>query len=148
MAMPDKDGPATFKSDDDRAKAALDALQLASAPKAELALAELIVPLRAALARYDSDFAVFSQARLAAAGLYEEQMRPQIKTMQGQLDSAVASLRQSFTVDGENSCTDNYWLVLAGTHPGGNRPGDWRSPGGGDRPRHHPTDRRHDRSHE
>jgi len=92
MATLDKAGPATFKTNSEKAEAAVAALQKAANPE----VVALVAPVQAALAAYDRDFDGFSTPKLQAENLYEQQMRPQIQAMQGKLDTAVTSLKQAF----------------------------------------------------
>jgi len=92
MASLDKAGPATFKTNSEKAEAAVAALQKAANPE----VVALVAPVQAALAAYDRDFDGFSTPKLQAENLYEQQMRPQIQAMQGKLDTAVTSLKQAF----------------------------------------------------
>jgi len=90
---------ATAKTTMERARTALASLQREASPD----VAVLVAPLNAALAGYDTNFNGFSAAKLAAEGLFEQQMRPQIQTMQDQLDTAVTSLRQTFDAASKHS---------------------------------------------
>ena len=92
MATSDKGGPATFKTNSDKAQAALAALEKATNP----GVVALVAPVKAALTAYQNDFDGFSAAKLASDDLFDQQMRPQIKAMQDLLDAASASLRDSF----------------------------------------------------
>ena len=92
IATQDKAGVGTFKSNGEKAHAALTALQRAVSPET----AALIAPVEAALAAYEGSFTAYSTARLATDALYSEQMLPQILAMQEQLDHAAALLEQGF----------------------------------------------------
>ena len=92
MATEDKAGPATFKTNVENATTALAALQRLATPE----MAPLITAVQASLTAYEASFTAYSTARLAVGVLYNEQMRPQILAMQGQLDTAATSLTQGF----------------------------------------------------
>ena len=93
MATLDKNGPATFKTNAGHAHAAIEALQRVATPD----VAALVQPVQTALSDYETAFAAFSSARLAAAAFYAEQMRPQLEAMQHQLDTAVESQSHDFS---------------------------------------------------
>ena len=92
LATLDHAGPATFKANRDKAEVAIGRLQTLAPADASA----LIAPLRAALAAYETSFDGYARAKLESEDLNENQMVPQIKAMQTQLDTAAASLRTSF----------------------------------------------------
>ncbi len=92
MATTDKTGVATFKTNSDRAHAAIDTLQPLLTPE----VAALAAPVRAALVAYESHFNAFAAAKLESVDLYGQTMRPQLKAMQAQLATTMESLKQSF----------------------------------------------------
>ncbi len=92
MATEDKGGVATFNTNTEKARAALADLKKAASPEVN----QLAPPMEAALAAYATSFAAYSTAKFAVETLYNDQMRPQMIAMQGQLDTAAASLSQGF----------------------------------------------------
>ena len=92
MATLDKAGPATFKTNAEKAHAALATLERNASPD----ILALIAPVKTALTAYETSFTAYSTARIAANDLYDEQMRPEIIAMQEKLDTAVTSLTQGF----------------------------------------------------
>ncbi len=92
LATLDKSGSATFKSNVDRAHAAITTLEGVADP----AVVSLIAPVQTSLAAYEASFAAYSSARLAFGSLYDDEMRPQLIAMQGQLDEAATTLSQAF----------------------------------------------------
>ncbi len=115
MATEDKAGPATFKTNAEKATTALATLQRLATPE----MAPLITPVQTALTAYEASFTAYSTARLAVGALYNEQMRPKILAMQGQLDTAAASLTQGFDashtdVTGEISRATLLQTLMAG----------------------------------
>jgi methyl-accepting chemotaxis protein len=99
MATSDKAGPATFKTNIEKARAAITAIE--STPKSNVGA--LIAPLQAALAGYETSFNAFSASRLGSEELYTAQMGPQILTMQEQLGGAATSLKAAFETASEDS---------------------------------------------
>jgi methyl-accepting chemotaxis protein len=99
MATTDKNGVATFRTNSENARTALTALQHIANPE----VGALIPPVQTALAAYVSSFDAFSAAKVASEELYDQQMRPQIKTMQAQLDATTASLKQASDVANANA---------------------------------------------
>ncbi|HEX3993972.1 MAG TPA: methyl-accepting chemotaxis protein [Acetobacteraceae bacterium] len=92
LATLDKAGPATFKTNAERAHAAITTLQEVASPE----VASLIAPVQASLAAYEASFAGYSTARLTSSSLYDDQTRPEIMAMQRQLDDAATSLSRAF----------------------------------------------------
>ena len=99
MATTDKSGVPTFKTNSQKAEAAIDALQPMLTPE----VAALAAPVRAALAAYESHFNAFAAAKLESVDLFAQTMRPQVKAMQDQLATTTASLKQSFDAASTNS---------------------------------------------
>jgi methyl-accepting chemotaxis protein len=101
LATFDKAGPATFKSNSEKAGAAIAKLQsLAPAD-----VGAMIAPVQSALTAYAASFNAFSAAKLASEDLFDNQMRPQIVAMQQQLDTAAASLKTGFDAASESSAS-------------------------------------------
>jgi methyl-accepting chemotaxis protein len=92
IATEDKGGVNTFQTNAEKANAAVAAVQKLATPN----VAQLIAPVQAALAAYESSFKAYSTAKLATGTLFEEQMAPQLIAAQGQLDTALTSLTQNF----------------------------------------------------
>jgi methyl-accepting chemotaxis protein len=92
IATEDKAGPTTFQNNAEKAHAALAQVQKAATPD----VAQLITPVQAALSAYEASFKGYSTAKLATGTLFNEQMQPPIVAAQGQLDTALTSLTQSF----------------------------------------------------
>jgi methyl-accepting chemotaxis protein len=92
IATQDSAGVGPFKTAAENARPPLGEMQ--SVASAEVA--QLIAPVQTALAAYEASFTAYSTARLAAAALFNDQMRPQILDMQQRLDTAATSLAQSF----------------------------------------------------
>ncbi len=112
LATLDKAGPATFKTNAERATTAITALQGVASPE----VASLISPVQASLAAYEASFAGYSTARLAFASLYDDEMRPKIIAMQGQLDEAATSLSRAFegsrTVEVDTISGASFWQEI------------------------------------
>ena len=89
---PDKAGLANVKAALERIENALDAVKKVASPD----VVALIAPVRTALEAYSSDINSFATPKLASLDLYETEMRPQIKSMQEQLDTASRSLKENF----------------------------------------------------
>jgi len=92
MATLDKNGTTTFKTNAERAHAALTALQRIANPD----VAALATPVLAALGNYESAFAAFASARLESESFYTGQARPQLLGMEQNLGKAIASLARDF----------------------------------------------------
>jgi methyl-accepting chemotaxis protein len=92
MATEDKAGPTTFQNNAEKAHAAVAAAQKLASPD----VAQLISPVQTALAAYEASFKAYSTAKLATGALFNEQLQPPIVAAQGQLDTALTSLTQSF----------------------------------------------------
>jgi methyl-accepting chemotaxis protein len=92
MATADPAGPETFKVNSEKAAATLAALKSIASPD----IGALIAPAGSALTDYETSFKAFAAARLGYADLYDKTMRPQILSMQEQLDAADASLKAAF----------------------------------------------------
>jgi methyl-accepting chemotaxis protein len=99
MATLDKNGPATFKTNADRAHAALAALQRTAAPET----AALVAAVQSALGSYETAFAAFSSARLASDAFYTEQTRPLLQAMQQKLEGAQETLAHDFAASRTNA---------------------------------------------
>jgi methyl-accepting chemotaxis protein len=95
----DRAGLERFKASHDKAETAVNALREGAPPE----IAALITPVLTGLAAYETNFNGFSAAKLGADDLYANEMRPQLTTMQGQLDTASASLKQAFDTASANS---------------------------------------------
>jgi methyl-accepting chemotaxis protein len=99
MATLDKAGLATFKINHDKAEAALAALGQTANPE----VIALVPPVRTALGAYETSFNAFAAARLEASDLYDGTMRPQIKTMQDELDTTAKSIKDAFEASDKES---------------------------------------------
>ena len=95
VATLDKAGPAAVKANIARVRAALDGLQKVANPET----AALLGPVRAILNDYDTHFAAFEEARLAANALFDGKMRSDILAMQEQLAAAAKSQAQDFNAN-------------------------------------------------
>jgi HAMP domain-containing protein len=89
-------GPATFKADVERATAAIEALERTELPAA---VRDLVAPVKAALAAYNSSFESYSINVLKSDELFWKDMTPLISDMQRRLSDAEASLRQRSDAD-------------------------------------------------
>jgi methyl-accepting chemotaxis protein len=101
MATAEPTGPATFKTRRDSAGAAIAALRQISNSE----LGSEIASVKAALTVYETGFSAFSTARLGSNNLYEEQMRPQIRSMQQILDTAMTGIKQNFDLASSDSAS-------------------------------------------
>ncbi len=90
---------ATAKTNLESPRTAITSLQHVANPD----VAALVAPLNTALTGYETNFNAFSAAKPTAETLFDQQMRPQIKSMQDQLDTAAASLKQNFDAVNANS---------------------------------------------
>jgi methyl-accepting chemotaxis protein len=109
MATSDKAGPETFRVNSEKARAALGALKGIAGPD----VVALIAPVQTALTAYETDFKGFSAARLASVDLSEQTLRPQILSMEQQLDGANTSLKTAFDIASADSAAivvNSSWL--------------------------------------
>ena len=114
MATHDRNGPATFKINVEKAHAAVAQLDH-DAPD----LRTKVGPVRDALAAYAAAFKDYSEAALKASDTFEQGLLPRSIAMQQQLASAVESLKHDFSLsveasDGIMSHTTLLQATLAG----------------------------------
>jgi methyl-accepting chemotaxis protein len=92
IALLDATGPITFKTNLDKARVALGQFEQTAPP----GLGELIQPVTQNLAAYESNFAAFSTARLAAKLMFQDQIQPLTATLGQQLDQVLVARAQEF----------------------------------------------------
>jgi hypothetical protein len=88
-ATRDPKGPAVFRAHVERATGAIEALERTELPAA---VRDLVAPVRAALAAYNSAFEAYATNLVKSDELFWKDMTPQISDMQRRLSSAEASL--------------------------------------------------------
>jgi methyl-accepting chemotaxis protein len=93
LATHDTTGPGKFRGAVEQAEKMLNALDPVATAEARAA----IQPVRTALATYRKDFDVTSSAILAQATLFNDTLRPQLKSMQDDLRTAEESLHRDAT---------------------------------------------------
>jgi methyl-accepting chemotaxis protein len=111
LATLDKGGQATFKTNSEKAEAAIDALK----SKAPQEVAGLAAPVQTALKAYEANFNGYATAKLGSEDLFNQQMRPQLLAMHQQLDAAETSLKQAFETANTSSIAivaSSSWLEI------------------------------------
>jgi methyl-accepting chemotaxis protein len=91
QATRDPEGQATFRRAVERATAEIEAVEQAELPAAAR---NLVAPVKAALAAYNSSFESYSTNLLKSDELFWKDMTPLIRDMQRRLSSAEASIKQ------------------------------------------------------
>ncbi len=92
LATRDPKGPATFKTNSERAQASIAALEKADSPEN---VRVLIGPVKAALAAYMSSFDALSANMMKSDDLFWKNMVPQTNDMLARIGKADASLKQA-----------------------------------------------------
>ena len=98
LATRDPGGPAAFRASLDQARKAISDL----GQNPILDTDALVAPLKVALLAYAADFAAFSDATLSSAAVYDNEMVPQIVTMQRRLATAEVALKADFAASGDH----------------------------------------------
>jgi len=94
LATQDPKGPATFKANVGKAEEAIAALESHTLPES---LRATVAPVKAALAAYAASFEETAAELVKAADIFDNQMVPQIESLQKIIASAEASLTGDFT---------------------------------------------------
>lgn len=92
LATLDPKGPATFKTNEEKAAASLAALERLATDDVK----PLIPPVREALNDYATNFAMASAALIEGAERMDKGLRPRIEAMQRDVATALVSLRQGY----------------------------------------------------
>ena len=114
MATNDPNGQATFRTNSEKAEAALAKLERGTPD-----LRDKIAPVREALKAYEGSFVSYSAATLRAIDSYDNKIRTGVKDRQDKLQAASVSLKQGFDAsvtesDAIISSTTLWQSVLAG----------------------------------
>jgi methyl-accepting chemotaxis protein len=115
LATLDPKGPATFKTNEGKARTALNGLDGVVGPE----LKPLVQSVRDAMTSYSAFFGTASVALIEGADHLDNKLQPQIVSMQSDLDAALASLKSSFVTSLAASESDAQWttslqLIVAG----------------------------------
>ena len=115
LATLDPKGPATFKTNREKAATALAALEAMATDD----IKPLIQPVRDALAAYATNFALTSADLIEGAGHMDNGLRPHIEAMQKEAATAMESLHQAYDKNAAESlagASRTMWLqaVVAG----------------------------------
>ena len=99
LATTDRNGPATFATNFDKARAALARFESVAGPEQQA----LAPPVGTALAAYAADFRAYSDAALKSATLSNDTLRPQVLGMQAELGKATQFLQQDFSRESQGA---------------------------------------------
>jgi methyl-accepting chemotaxis protein len=115
LATLDPKGPATFRTSQEKAAAALTALEHLATD----AVKPLIPPVRDALTAYATNFALASNALIEGADHMDKEVRPHLEAMQKATATALALLRQKYAGNAAESLAGadrTMWLqaIVAG----------------------------------